>query len=91
MNRDQENGKKLFQQPKDSSTTFHEYPVLASQDGKKQNYNYDQKKPKQNPGPFRAITDQNKDFKGVICHDGDKGRDGRGNPNGGSFHRLHPQ
>jgi hypothetical protein len=40
-------------------------------------------KPKARPGPFRAITNQNKSFKGVISHDGKDG-----NPNAGRFHRA---
>lgn len=41
------------------------------------------KKPKLKPGPFRAITNQNKTFKGVISHDGKDG-----DSSAGRFHRA---
>lgn len=44
---------------------------------------YNQQRPRANPGPFRAITNQNKTFKGVIAHTGKNG-----NPNDGFFHRA---
>ncbi|OCL05609.1 hypothetical protein AOQ84DRAFT_413204 [Glonium stellatum] len=65
----------------DSTTNLYEYPVQQSGTG----YNFDSK-PKDDPGPFRAIANQNKKYKGTICHDGDK--DTR-NPNAGSFHLCH--
>jgi len=72
-------GQPLFRIRTNSSTTsYREYPVLQSGDG----YNY-KKKPKDRPGPFRAVTNQNKTFKGTICHDGEPG-----NVAGGTFHRC---
>jgi hypothetical protein len=74
-----EAGEPLFRARTESSTTsYREFPVLADD----RDYNYDSK-PKDRPGPFRAITNQNKTFKGVICHDGEKG-----NVAGGGFHRA---
>lgn len=47
-------------------------------------YDYEGRKPPDDPGPYRAITNQKKRYKGTIAHDGD----GKGNPNTGGFHRL---
>lgn len=62
-----------------SSTTSH-FEYVVSADGKK--FNYDLKKSKQTissgPGHLRAITNQNKRFKGVIAHDGQDGEPSRG-------------
>ncbi|OQE28989.1 hypothetical protein PENFLA_c004G07101 [Penicillium flavigenum] len=70
-------GRPLFRIRTNSSTTsFREYPVMANET----TYPFDTK-PKARPGPFRAITNQNKSFKGVISHDGKDG-----NPNAGRFH-----
>ena len=72
-------GHPLFRVRTNSSTTsYREYPVMPTGD----TYAFD-KKPKAKPGPFRAITNQNKTFKGVISHDGKDG-----NPNAGYFHRA---
>lgn len=61
-----------------SSTTGHiEYPVFA--DGRI--YNYDVKRPKDDPGHIRATTNQNKRLKGVIAHLGVSQ-----NPNVGGMH-----
>ncbi|KAJ5873049.1 Guanine-specific ribonuclease N1/T1 [Penicillium soppii] len=62
-----------------SITSYRKYPVLSTGNTY---YDFD-KKPQANPGPFRAITNQNKIFKGVISHGG---RDGKNNA--GSFHRV---
>ncbi|KAJ5724051.1 Guanine-specific ribonuclease N1/T1 [Penicillium malachiteum] len=57
----------LFTRRTNSSTTsYREYPVMANGIG----YTFDQK-PKQRPGAFRAVTNQRKTFKGVICHNGE--------------------
>ncbi|OQD69427.1 hypothetical protein PENPOL_c002G00635 [Penicillium polonicum] len=72
-------GRPLFRVRTNSSTTsYREYPVMSTGN----TYNFD-KKPKARPGPFRAITNQNKTFKGVISHDGKDG-----NANAGFFHRA---
>ncbi|KAJ5611712.1 Guanine-specific ribonuclease N1/T1 [Penicillium herquei] len=69
----------LFTRRTNSSTTsYREYPVMASGIG----YAFDEK-PKQRPKGFRAITNQNKTFKGVICHDGENGNEAKGH-----FHRA---
>ncbi|KAK2602945.1 hypothetical protein N8I77_009439 [Diaporthe amygdali] len=60
-----------------STTSLFEYPIFA--DGR--TYNYQSKKPKDDPGHIRGITNQNKRFKGVIAHDGEDG-----NPKRGSMH-----
>ncbi|KAJ5350668.1 Guanine-specific ribonuclease N1/T1 [Penicillium brevicompactum] len=74
-----EKKERLFDTGSNSSTTsYREYPVMS--DGS--NYDFDER-PKPNPGPFRAITNQNKTFKGVIAHDGKDGR-----TNAGNFHRA---
>ncbi|KAK9847833.1 Guanine-specific ribonuclease N1/T1 [Penicillium brevicompactum] len=74
-----EKNERLFDTGSNSSTTsYREYPVMS--DGS--NYDFDER-PKPNPGPFRAITNQNKTFKGVIAHDGKNGR-----TNAGNFHRA---
>lgn len=68
-----------------STTSLYEYPV--SRDGKPYNF---ASKPKDNPGPFRGITSQNKRYKGTVCHNGVE-RDpnsGKPNPNAGYFHRC---
>jgi ribonuclease/clavin/mitogillin len=73
------NRQPLFRVRTNSSTTsFREYPVMST--GKTYDYH---NKPKANPGPFRAITNQNKTFKGVISHDGENGK-----INAGGFHRA---
>jgi hypothetical protein len=61
-----------------STTSLYEYPV--QRDGNGYNFN---SKPKENPGPFRTVTNQNKRLKGVMCHDGDLKTM---NPNKGFFH-----
>lgn len=74
-----EEGRPLFRaRTNSSSTSYREYPVRAS--GKDYNYG---SKPKDRPGPYRAVTNQNKTLKGVICHDGSPG-----NVAGGTFHRC---
>lgn len=80
FNQDEDKDKQpLFRTRTNSSTkTYHEYPVMAS--GKTYAF---EKKPRANPGPFRAIVNQNKTFKGVIAHDGEGTK-----PNAGRFHRA---
>lgn len=46
------------------------------------NYAFD-RKPKDNPGPMRAIANEKKNLQGVISHNGEAG-----NPNAGRFHRA---
>jgi len=60
-----------------STTSLREYPVTPEGSG----YNFDSKKPKDDPGPFRGITNQKGRYKGTICHDGEED-----NPNAGRFH-----
>lgn len=70
---------KLFRTRRNSSTTnYYEYPVQQLGTG----YNFGSK-PKDDPGPYRGITNQNKTYKGTICHDGDKKTN---NANAGHFH-----
>ncbi|KAF8850065.1 hypothetical protein BDZ45DRAFT_208989 [Acephala macrosclerotiorum] len=59
-----------------TTTSYREYPVF--QNGNSYNYN---SKPKDNPGPFRGITNQNGNYRATICHDG-----AGTNPNAGNFH-----
>lgn len=66
---------------KKEGTTLYEYPVMQREG---EAYNFDSK-PKDDPGPYRAITDQDNEYQGVICHDGDE-KSGRAN--GGNFHRC---
>ncbi|KAJ5736872.1 Guanine-specific ribonuclease N1/T1 [Penicillium malachiteum] len=69
----------LFRRRTNSSTTsYREYPVMPTGPA----YPFDTK-PKTRPGAFRAITNQNKTFKGVICHNGENG-----DPAKGYFHRA---
>lgn len=60
-----------------STTSLYEYPVFS--DGHA--YEYQSRRPKDDPGHIRGITNQNKRFKGVVAHDGMDGR-----PNGGGMH-----
>lgn len=57
-----------------STTSLYEYPVFS--DGR--TYNYQSKKPKDDPGHIRGITNQNKRFKGVVAHNGEDGEPKRG-------------
>ena len=76
-----ENKDQLFKtRSNSSSTSYREYPVM--QDNK--DYRFDSK-PKDNPGPYRAVTNQRKTYKGTVSHDGDAKTK---NPNVGFFHRL---
>ncbi|KAG6356087.1 hypothetical protein INS49_015472 [Diaporthe citri] len=56
-----------------STTSLYEYPVFSDN----QTCNY-QKKPRENPGHIRGITNQNKRFKGVVAHHGEDGKPNRG-------------
>lgn len=69
----------LFEKEEDK--TLYEIPVMQE---KGKSYNFDSK-PKDDPGPHRAITDQNKECQGTICYDGDE-KSGRAND--GNFHRC---
>lgn len=76
------NRDELFRTRTNSSTKeYYEYPVQQSGSG----YNFNSK-PKDDPGPYRGITNQNKTYKGTICHDGDEK-----NPNTGFFHLAKPK
>ena len=67
-----------------STTEMHEYPVTQSGTI----YQYDTKKPREDPGAFRGITNQNGRYLATICHKGDARS---GNPNIGNFHRCLPE
>lgn len=56
-----------------STTSLYEYPVFSDS----HTYDY-QKKPKENPGHIRGITNQNKRFKGIVAHNGEDGKPNRG-------------
>ncbi|POS72406.1 hypothetical protein DHEL01_v209200 [Diaporthe helianthi] len=62
------------------STSYYEYPVTQ----KGADYDFDCK-PKQNPGAYRGIVNQNKDYRGTLCHNGEV-RKGVNYPNSGDFH-----
>ncbi|OCT51182.1 hypothetical protein CLCR_09047 [Cladophialophora carrionii] len=78
-----EDKEELFPKRSNSPTIDMEYPV--TQHGPPYNF---KSKPKDDPGAFRAITNQNKDYKGTICHDGDRKAN---NPNAGLFHLCEPR
>ncbi|KAF2433683.1 hypothetical protein EJ08DRAFT_657823 [Tothia fuscella] len=64
-----------------STTSLYEYPVKQDFDGRKY-FNYQVKKRDgEDPGPFRAVTNQNKRYKGIMCHQGNAR-----SPNVGPFH-----
>lgn len=60
-----------------STTSLYEYPVFADV----HTYDYQSKRPKEDPGHIWGITNQNKRLKGVVAHDGKDGR-----ANGGGMH-----
>ncbi|KAG8166087.1 hypothetical protein KVR01_004639 [Diaporthe batatas] len=62
------------------STSYYEYPVMQNGPG----YDFDSK-PKQNPGPYRGVVNQNKDYRATICHNGVV-QNGENFPNLGDFH-----
>lgn len=70
----------LLRRESTDSTSYYEYPVMQNGPG----YDFDAK-PKQNPGPYRGIVNQNKDYRGTICHNGVV-KDGEHIPNAGRFH-----
>ncbi|KAI1082081.1 hypothetical protein F5B20DRAFT_578851 [Whalleya microplaca] len=69
--------------PNSASTSYYEYPVTQ----KGGDYNF-ASKPKEEPGPYRGITNQDKTYKGTICHEGNKDT---GNANHGKFHLCKPE
>ncbi|KAM0424500.1 hypothetical protein ACHAPT_010214 [Fusarium lateritium] len=74
----------LFRTRTNSSTTaYYEYPVTQSGPP----YDF-ASKPKDNPGPYRAVTNQNQTYKGTMCHDGDAEKN---NANAGFFHLCEPK
>lgn len=62
------------------STSYYEYPITQTEPG----YAFDSK-PKADPGPYRGIVNQKKDYRATICHDGEI-KDGKTYPNRGFFH-----
>ncbi|KAF2421542.1 hypothetical protein EJ08DRAFT_665105 [Tothia fuscella] len=65
-----------------STTSLYEYPVLQDFNGKHY-YDYQSKGPKEPTGPFRAVTNQNMRYKGMMCHNGFNK-----NPSLGEFHLI---
>lgn len=67
----------VSQSASSSTTSLYEIPGRADDT----DYKFDSKKPKDDPGNLRIITNQNGTFKGIVAHDGEDG-----NPNRGFMH-----